>query len=179
MSFSAASARQADPRAALAIDRLLAWAEQERAGRAARPPCRYDFDPRGDLTAIVEPDGRRRDFVYDAARRLVEARDAAGATRYAYDACDRLAAVQGPGVERRHVYDADGRLSELHRGAAGGVKYHYDAAGRVVEYRTAEIACLQRFDAHGRLVGLTQSIGGVDLTAELAFDAAGRLASMQ
>lgn len=168
-----------DPRAASAVDRLLAWAEHERARRDARAPCRYDFDPRGDLTTIVEPDGERREFVYDASRRLIEVREAGGVTRYAYDDADRLATVQGPRVERRHVYDEQGRLCELHRGHAGGVKYRYDDAGRVTEYRTAEIACMQRFDAQGRVVGVSQVIGGVELKAELVFDEAGRLAAMQ
>jgi RHS repeat-associated protein len=164
--------------AALALDRLVAWAEQQRATQAAQPPCRYDFDAQGDLTLIVEPDGNRRAFAYDSQRRLVAVHDAAGSTHCTYDAHDRLAGVDGPSGERRYVYDLAHRLVAVHRGATGGVKYRYDDAGHVLEYRTALVANLQHFDPSGRLVGVAQEIGGVVLQAGLAFDSAGRLATM-
>jgi len=164
--------------ATLAIERLVAWAEQNRASRAAQPSCSHDFDAAGDLRLIKEPDGSRRAFEYDTQRRLTAAHDEGGTTHYRYDAHDRLTDVQGPGGTRRYAYDAAGQLVAVHRGDAGAIKYRYDAAGRVIESRTARVANRQNFDATGRLVGLSQEMDGLVLDARLSFDSAGRLSTM-
>lgn len=168
-----------DARAGAALDRLVAWAERHRAERAASPAGALLSDAHGDLLQVTEPDGSTRRFTYDARRRLVQVQDARGSTHCHYDAQDRLVRVAGPAGERRHVFDAAGRLSEVHRGAAGAIKYSHDAAGRVLAWRTAQVRCSQAFDAEGRVVQVAQAIGGVVLQADLAFDAAGRLACMQ
>jgi YD repeat-containing protein len=157
----------------------VAWAANSGAQRAATPASALDFDARGDLVRITEADGSRRCFAYDDQRRLVRVQDSRGSTHYHYDAHDRLQRVAGPAGERRHVHDDAGRLVEVHRGAAGGIKYQYDAAGRVLAYRTAQVGCSQAFDAAGRVVQVAQEIGGVRLQADLDFDVAGRLATLQ
>jgi YD repeat-containing protein len=162
-----------------ALDRLVAWAAQTAAQRAAVVPSRLDFDAQGDLTLIVEPDGSRRAFGYDDKRRLVQVQDNSGCTRYEYDTDDRLIRVAGPQGESRHVFDAAGRLAEVQRSAGEGVRYRYDSAGRVLEYRTAQVSCTQAFDAAGRVCAVAQAVDGVVIDAQLVFDAAGRLSQMR
>jgi len=180
---AAAPSRPASPaaqaRADQALARLVAWAGHHRQAREATAAARCVHDARGDLLQITEADGTRRAFHYDAQRRLVGVDDSRlGATRCGYDAHDRLAWLQTPTGTRRFGYDADGRLHTVHRGTAGALRYAYDAHGRVTTYRSADVANHQAFDAQGRLVAVAQELDGHTLHATLAFDAAGRLATM-
>jgi RHS repeat-associated protein len=143
----------------------------------------YHYDPRGDLIEIVEADGQRRTYEYDAARRLVCTRHPdGGTTRYAY-ADDRLVEVDDRDLISRFAYDGAGRLARVQRGTTSTSVYRYDDRGRVVLARTSRVT--DRWQYHdggpgrGRIAALTQEIDGLVLDVRLEYDAQGRLATMR
>lgn len=182
-----------DPAASESLRRVEAWlqTQQQRrhlSGEAGRLDAvrewgegcfRYAYNPQGDLTEIVEADGRRLHYDYDTRRRLTRVQHADGtATGYAYDHQDRLHEVQDRGVINRYTYDSQGRLTRKYRGRAGAIVYGYDEAGRVVMARTSRVTTTWRYDDQGRIVETRQSIAGVTLRLHLDFDEKGRLARM-
>ncbi len=176
-----------------ALDRIEAYlrAEQERrqlfgaAGRIDQVAewggghFDYAYDGYGDLTAIREANGRRRRYAYDGRRRLHKVEHGDGsATGYAYDGQDRLETIDDRGTMTRYDYDAQGRIARIQHGQSEVSVYRYDDSGRVVQARTSQVSTQWRHDAGGRTTLIEQSIGGVTLRVQLAYDLEGRLATM-
>jgi RHS repeat-associated protein len=167
-------ARQGERRTLLG-DAWLEGVEEHGGGR-----FRYTYNQAGDLTRIVEADGSTRSYAYDDRRRLLQVEHPDGSrSRYRYDAYDRLLEIDGPFDGRRFEYDDHGRVICTHRGAAGAAAYRYDGQGRVIEYRTACVSTRQTFDAMGRVAAIQQTLNGVPLELQLAYDDAGRLSQVR
>lgn len=176
-----------------AVDRVEAWLTEERSRRTLHSTddmldsvaergigqCQYQWNEHGDLTGIIEADGRSTAYEYDDRRRLLRVRRSDGAiTRYRYDGNDCLVEIDSSEQQRRFEYDESGRPRIAHRGNTGAVVYRYDQQGRVTEYRTAVISCEQEYDQRGRIVVLRQTINGIALEIRQQYDGCGRLAHM-
>jgi RHS repeat-associated protein len=184
----------APPPDAAAQRRLAAWLADDRAQRTITTPAddvtlvaergggisEYRYDPRGDLAAMIEPDGGRVGFEYDDRRRLETAVRRGARTTFSYDDQDRLAAVAGDGVGgvRRYHWDADGCLAVVRHADGATVAFAYDEAGRLREGRTPTVSTVHDFDDAGRLTRVRQTLDGVTLELRLDFDADGRLSAM-
>jgi RHS repeat-associated protein len=75
---------------------------------------RFEYDPDGNRTLVVDPEQRSAVFTYDALSRVVLTTDALGqVTRNEYDAEGNVVAVtDGRGFRSTRSYDAIGRLVE-------------------------------------------------------------------
>jgi RHS repeat-associated protein len=163
-----------------ALRRVERWVKQDREQRARdQAGRRHTFSAHGDLCAITEAGGAIAEFRYDERRRLSEVVRDGARSRYIYDDRDRLSEIVSDDAPRRFEYDAQGRVHTVHRGKAGGVVYRYDSSGRVAEFRTAEVSTEYEFADSGRIRCVRQSINGVVLEAEFAFDNDGRLCELQ
>ncbi|GAB3436856.1 RHS repeat domain-containing protein [Flindersiella endophytica] len=166
-----------------ALERLDAMLRAERRAReAGEHSHRYDFDANGDLRSIVEADGRCTSFGYDEQRRLSSVTDCNGLrTCYRYDDADRLTAVDDGDVPHRFTYDSDGRLSRTTHGRSGGSVYRYTGDGRLAEARAGAISTSYAYADTGSGAGVTvtQTLAGVGISAELSYDADGRLCELR
>lgn len=163
----------------VALSRLDALLRSERRAREAGDRThRYGYNAHGDLESIVEADGQRTRFDYDAARRLCAVTHAGGRrTMYRYDANDRLAAVDDGGVPHRYAYDAAGRLIRAWHGRASARVYRYAEDGRLTEARCGSVTTRYTYVDDG--LTITQVCDGVSVSAELSYDADGRLCSQR
>jgi RHS repeat-associated protein len=151
---------------------------EQRAREAGDHSHRYAYNANGDLESIVEADGRRTGFDYDEQRRLRAVTHAGGLrTTYRYDAGDRLVALDEGEVPHRFAYDAEGRLTRAKHGRAGATVYRYAEDGRLVEARSGAISTHYTY-APDRLT-VTQTCGGVSVSAEFCYDADGRLSQLR
>ncbi|OIK01331.1 hypothetical protein BIV25_05835 [Streptomyces sp. MUSC 14] len=84
----------------------------------------YDYDHKGQLTKVTDPDGNNWTFEYDARGRAVKATDPdAGTTTTTYDKDDRPVTVtDARGRKVSTVYDALDRPVSLHEGGTDGTK---------------------------------------------------------
>ncbi|MEZ4451454.1 MAG: DUF6531 domain-containing protein [Nannocystaceae bacterium] len=179
-------------------DHLVALTLPRPEGPGDEVVVRYDYSIDGDLIAITDACGGRRDLVYDD-HRLVEEREPDGQRFYfTYDGpgsearCVR-AWGEGDVFARELVYNTERRMTVVTHGAGevlvihadgwgrllqiddargGSRRFEYDAIGR----RTAEIdpaGNVRRFeyDALGRLI---RSIDETGAARALEYDAAGR-----
>ncbi len=144
-----------------------------------------EFDEaRGLLTATVDGSGRRVEFTYDAAgrllRRVVDPAGQALATRYQYDGQGRQLSVTDPsGRLTQYSYDREGRLLQAAVDPAGLnllTRYAYDVAGRQVTLvegsgsvaRTTQYS----YDLLGRRISevVDPGAGKLNLTTTYAYD---------
>ncbi|WP_143012976.1 RHS repeat domain-containing protein [Actinopolyspora mzabensis] len=90
----------------------IIWAERDAGGD--KETVRYDYDPTGNLTELVDPNGTTT-YGYDAANRTVSMTDPAGqTTEFGYDAADRRTRTTFPGAgTRTSSYDAAGRQTGI------------------------------------------------------------------
>ena len=107
---------------------------------------RLEWTPRGQLFAVVSPEGKRRELTYEPAGStkagmLRQQRDDVGGVNYTadydYDGIGFLSTMTLPGSRRwGYRYDALGRLAEHTLPAVDGqtdtTRYRYDPRGRVV-----------------------------------------------
>ena len=154
---------------------------------------RWDRDAAG-LIAAFHQSGPHGDetttLVRDGAGRVVEARAAAGVTRYTYDAAGQLVAALTPFGAWTWTYDEAGRLvhetgpdgateyayDDAHQlvsvaGPAGVTAFSYDAAGRRTEQSGPAGERRYSWDGLGRLTDVDDD----DRTREVDVDALGRL----
>lgn len=105
-----------------------------RDGRGHR--VRYVRDESG-LLLKMQGDGESIAFEYDAARRIVAARDSRGnVVRYTYDERGRLTRVLTPtGSVREYTYDTRDEMLTIDE-PGWHIENEYDAAGRVVRQTT-------------------------------------------
>ena len=136
----------------------------------------YEYDTEGRLTSLLDPEGRRLRFGFDACGRLsrtvfgdgsVEERrydpsgnvieisaDGRPLVTYAYDAANRLVEKESLGSGKATLtYDCMGRITDATNDWTH-VSLHYDAMGNPVEEQQDGIALRRTFDAMGNCVGL-------------------------
>ncbi|MGY6553333.1 MAG: putative Ig domain-containing protein [Wenzhouxiangella sp.] len=169
-----------------------------------RPEIAFEYNAVGQRTAMIDPLGRRVEYVYDAAGYLSQVIhadgtsrqhdfDAAGrhlsvtdeeghATLFDYDAAGRLVRIRQPATapgearpETRFSYDSFGQLRTRIDALGRVTAFEYDAAGRPVRTILPDgSAQTTEYDAAGRAVRVIDFDGRV-----LAFehDAMGRILS--
>jgi RHS repeat-associated protein len=139
------------------LDRLTA--EQDPKGLTTG----YFYDGLDDQTGIASPDTGNTVKTYDAAGNVQTSTDARGAkTTYTYDALNRVTKAQyADGTSSTYQYD-QGQNGIVH------LTRMTDPAG-ITQWT---------YDIHGRVTSKAQQSGGVTLVTRMAYDAAGRLASM-
>lgn len=139
---------------------------------------------RGLLTATVDGAGRRVEFHYDAAgrvlSRIVDPAGAALITRYTYDGQGLMTSVtDASGRETWYSYDQDGRLFETVQDPNDlylETQYKYDAAGRQVlvteaSGSSARTVTRYEFDLLGRRISETVDDQGLQLVTRYEYDA--------
>ena len=138
----------------------------------------YTYDAQGDLTLIVEANGRCRSYTYDHLRRLTAVQHPDGSnTGYTY-AGEHLAGIDDRGAITTYRYDEHGRVAQIQTGQAGASVYEYDQHGRVILARTAHVTTRWQYDTQGRITALEQAIDGVTLRTTLTYNQHGRLGHM-
>jgi len=96
----------------------------------------YDYSPGGLLNSVADSDGKRTDFLYDAASRLTAMLAANGdRVNFIFDAGGRLRETSIPnGLKAQYKYDAGNNLLSLKNSTSAGIvsqhDYTYDAVGR-------------------------------------------------
>lgn len=123
---------------------------------------RYEYDPRGRLTARVAPNGARFETAYDDRGRAVENRDALGnITRTEFNPDHTVrATVDALGASTSHFYDETGRNVRTRDAAGSETTSVYNERGflvRAVDAEGAETGF--EYDALGRLVKTVDALG--------------------
>lgn len=154
--------------------------EQDRITRLAQVFGRFvDIEYRGDRVAsVTASDGRRVDYHYDDARRLVRATDAVGSRGYRWNAdglIDRVTAATGV-VECENTYDDRGRVVEQRTPFGRRVRFSY-LPGRVTSVSDVdgEHANTWIADRKGRVVGIIDTDGQ---RQSMSYDPHGNLVSV-
>ncbi len=137
----------------------------------------YRYDEAGQLTEIIDANGSVTQYRYDNAGNVSSIEDAKGAViRYAYDAARRLTTVTDPlGRTTTYGYDAAGNLTEITDPSGHAIQLSYDADGRLVK-KTADHAVTVSYTYNdlGQRTSMTDATG----TSRYSYDAAGRLVTV-
>ncbi len=97
---------------------------------------RYDFDQRGLLRTITDPEGYVVTYLRDGEGRLVGLRDENNhLTRFSYDQAGRLEMETDPlGRTTHYTYDpASGKVASVTDAEGHTTRFRYDAQGRVIQ----------------------------------------------
>ena len=145
-----------------------------------------ELDTAGNLRVRVERDGRRIDYTYDSAQRLVSEvwdTEPPAVHEYTYDDAGRLLSASGPGSNVTISYDAAGRAAWVSTtGPTGEVvtlEYQRDSRGNVTSIADSWGGdTAYTYDALGRLTTAVQTGDGASLRADLAWDASSRWVSI-
>jgi RHS repeat-associated protein len=156
-------------------DRLISSTVVHASGNAV---TQFEYDPIGQITATVLPDGSRLEHVYNAARRLTETRNTLGEKiEYAYDAMGNVTSetIRAAGgsitYSMTKAYDELGRLLRIIRAGGRTTTFGYDKNGNVVsELDARNHSTSFAYDALDRLVSTTNAINGVTTTTYNALD---------
>jgi RHS repeat-associated protein len=159
----------------------------------------YGWDPRGNLQAMLSPDGAAVAMVHDANDLPVTITDARGGewswkrdehgriiekanplgelTRYEYRGAWLTAAIDPVGARTQLAYDQAGNLSSVTAPNGGATHFEYDRLGRLISVRDAN-QCVRRcvLDLLGRPVRINEPDGNV---RQLAYDGEGNLTRVQ
>jgi RHS repeat-associated protein len=117
---------------------------------------RFVYDPRGNRTEEIDPDGRRTRYEYDLqGNRLRQIAPDGGVTRWRYDEHGRLEAmIDARGNETRYEYDDKNRLAAEIRADGARWNFGYDASGNRVRAVDANGSVITAaFDENDRLTG--------------------------
>lgn len=152
-------------------------------GETVRPRIAHEYDVGGNRTATIDANGRRTQFFYDAANRLVRTRFHNGSEqRRVYDAASRLIEeIDQAGRSKHYDYDGAGRLLAVtlpppNPGDAAPItRYSYDEAGNQLT-QTDALGRVTRFgyDELGRRVKRTLPLGMFETSQ---YDTVGNLAA--
>ena len=133
---------------------------------------RYEYDPLGNLTQVIDPRGGVTRYVYDRQQRLIEQLQpdpASGlpavSTKFSYDAAGQLLSVTDPlGRKTQYGYDAFGRvIRELGPAPAAGQSaplrsFGYDAAGNLrIAVDALRNGTEYRYDQRDRLLAVVEA----------------------
>ncbi|WP_246094957.1 ricin-type beta-trefoil lectin domain protein [Streptomyces roseicoloratus] len=115
-----------------AADRTVKVEHYTKTDLTAALKTTYDYDARGKLATVTDPDGNGWSYAYDVRGRLKTTSDPdMGAAEFGYDDLDRKVWSKDSLQRTQHtVYDALGRQTELHDDAEGGplvAKWTYDS----------------------------------------------------
>jgi len=139
----------------------------------------YDYSPGGLLNFVADSDGKRTDFLYDAASRLT-AMLAANDDRvnFIFDAGGRLRETSIPnGLKAQYTYDAGNNLLSRKNSTNVGIvsqhDYTYDAAGRrethLENIAGTSTAYKYEYDNLDRTTAIKKD-GGLTLVEEYQYD---------
>lgn len=136
----------------------------------------YSYDARGDLVSHTDPEGHKTRFRYQAGHRLVEVVDPLGRSgaRTEYDAAGRVVATTSA-VGRRveFTHDVSGQREVVSDADGSRTELAYDADGNVVEVVDALGGVTRStYDADGNRLTLTDPLGR---TETRTYGAAGRV----
>jgi YD repeat-containing protein len=152
------------------LDRLIAVTENVRDDCATLPsdsvhrPCnvitRYEYDRAGNRTAIVDANGNRRSFAYDAADQTITHTDGLNqVTRWEYDAGGRVLFERDPrgaSYDLSYSYDQLDRQSQLSSAqVSGAITAQYDALGRRTTLGDASGTTSFAYGTLGRITGVS------------------------
>lgn len=145
---------------------------------------RYQFDDRGNLTAIVNDSSLPLRLTYDAHDRIISWTDRNDSTfRYVYDAAGRVAETVGPqgilssSFTYDEVHPETGHRITRYTNSVGATEvFHINSALQVVAETDANgMTTHFEFDAHDRLLATTDPLGH---TTRLERNDAGDLVAM-
>ncbi len=125
----------------------------------------------GQLSSVINENGERHLYEYDADGRMIKETDIAGrVTRYEYDPNGRvIALVNAKGNRTELQRDANGALLKAGFDDSSAITYDYDPRGYLTKADNGVCPVMREFDAAGRLIMETQG----DQTVFSEFDAAG------
>jgi|GEM_PF-1737301 len=144
--------------------------------RTFKDGTRFEFDPQGRQSAVVDRNGNATSYTYDAAGRLTAITDPVGlVTTLAYSG-DRLAAMTDPaGRTTTFEHDGDGRLVRITDPDGTSRLFGYDGRGRLVSQTSkrgfvtsygydfaGRNVSVQRPDGSSRLIQPAQTVGLLD-----------------
>ncbi|MDP1624658.1 MAG: RHS repeat-associated core domain-containing protein [bacterium] len=138
----------------------------------------YQYDVRGNQTAMTDTYGRTTTYQYDAAGRLTHTTDAAGKTTInAYDSKGQLISVTDPlGRATSYQYDAAGRVVAVTDALNKTISTTYNLDGTVATTKDAlNRVTSYTYDELKRIETITDPMGGV---TSYAYDAAGNMISV-
>ncbi len=128
---------------------------------------RVEYDRAGNQTAIVDTDGNRTDYAFDAKNRPISATEGLLTTQFNYWPDDLMHSIVHPnGTVAETTYDAADRVTAIaNRGTQGPVSnyaYSYDANGnRITQLEQharlsggAAAVTTYRYDAANRVIGV-------------------------
>src|SRR5690606_26160581 len=93
---------------------------------------RRSYDLRGQLIAVVNPEGRAATARFDAQGNLIEAKVGAFEARFEYVGTGKLARRTVGEQRLSFVYDLEERLHEVVDAAGSRHRFELDAAGAVI-----------------------------------------------
>ncbi|ODU66884.1 MAG: hypothetical protein ABT16_00480 [Rhodanobacter sp. SCN 65-17] len=136
------------------------------------------YDDAGNVSQLVDGEGKTWNYVYDAQGNLTKARDPLGHEwAYTYDAQgNRLTATDPNGLTSHYAYDKTDRLLSVTDARGATYRLEYDAAGRpqkVVDPTGATLT--QEYDKAGHLISAVDSL---NQRMQLAYDSQDRVTSM-
>lgn len=155
---------------------------------AGRALLSYTYDPNGNRTGLADPTGKRTEYTYDYADRLMEVRDnGKRQARYTYNPDGTISTLEigdcgGEGVlYTEYSYDMDKNLTSLktliRQGAMGGAygrltdnRYSYDMAGKCIMKQTPAGETRYRYDS---LYRLTEAVYPQGRREQFTYDRAG------
>ncbi len=148
----------------LSHSRVVAWNDdgrQQRVTDEAGFVTMSNYDARGNLIKLEEPEGATSTFQYDLLDNLTDSTDPlANTTHFEYDADSRPALIRDPlGHETSFVYDAEGNLQSTTNALGQTTTFGYDAAGRLTDiFEPLTSAHTQMtYDAFGNLATTTNA----------------------
>ena len=136
----------------------------------------FERNAAGQVVAETRFDGQRRRYLLDAAGQVLTQWVADQATSYAYDALGRLIQTTFPdGSQEQFTFRPDGALLTATNDHAT-VSWERDARGRILHETQGAHMVSSSYDRAGRRIGLSSTLGAA---VEFAFDQYGEVQRMQ